>query len=58
MMANVIIKMDENGVDIPQKVIDTINTMMRINITEANTTMTVDGIRYTIFYKVIGEDEK
>lgn len=58
MMANVIIKMDENGVDIPQKVIDTINTMMRINITEANTTMTVDGIRYTILYKVIAEDEK
>lgn len=58
MMANVIIKIGDNGQDVPVQVIEAINTMMSLGVTTAQVTLTIDDVDYVITYDIIKEGEK
>ena len=58
MMANVIIRIGDNGQDIPVQVIEAINTMMSLGVTSAQVTLTIDEVDYVITYDIIKEEEK
>ncbi|MBQ7391350.1 MAG: hypothetical protein IJV73_01570 [Clostridia bacterium] len=58
MMANVIIRIGDNGQDVPAQVIETINTMMSLGVTSAQVTLTIDEVDYVITYDIIKEDKK
>lgn len=58
MMANVIIRIGDNGQDVPVQVIEAINTMMSLGVTSAQVTLTIDEVDYVITYDIIKEDEK
>lgn len=58
MMANVIIRIGDNGQDVPVQVIEAINTMMSLEVTSAQVTLTIDDVDYVITYDIIKEDEK
>ena len=58
MMANVIIRIGDNGQDVPVQVIEAINTMMSLGVTSAQVTLTIDEVDYVITYDTIKEEEK
>ncbi len=58
MMANVIIRIGDNGQDVPVQVIEAINTMMSLGVTSAQVTLTIDEVDYVITYDIIKEEEK
>ena len=58
MIANVIIRIGDNGQDVPVQVIEAINTMMSLGVTSAQQTLTIDEVDYVITYDIIKEEEK
>lgn len=58
MIANVIIRIGDNGQDVPVQVIEAINTMMSLGVTSAQVTLTIDEVDYVITYDIIKEEEK
>lgn len=58
MMADVFIKIGDNGKDVPDEVIEAINAILRSGLSTVRATITVNGVEYIIEYRVIKKSSK
>ncbi len=58
MMADVFIKVGDNGKDVPDEVIEAINAILRSGLSTVRATITVNDVEYIIEYRVIKKSSK